>query len=231
MKSKIGAIVSILLLFIGCQKDKNEAVQTVDTNTFEKKLKETTNPQLLDVRTPEEFEVEHLVNATNVNWNGANFDALAQKYDRSKPIFVYCKAGGRSSEAAEALQKMGFKEIYNLDGGIMKWTGAKTTNEAKVPQGISAKNYEALIHSKPKVIVNFYAEWCGPCKKMAPYLLKMQSELKGKSRLERLDADQNKATVDFLKLEGLPVILIYENGKEVWRNTGFLSEEDLRKHL
>ncbi|MEC4049856.1 rhodanese-like domain-containing protein [Flavobacterium sp. SUN046] len=231
MKSKIGAIVSILLLIMGCQKEKSETVQTVDANSFEKKLKESSNPQLLDVRTPEEFATEHLVNATNVDWNGANFETLAQKYDRSKAVFVYCKSGGRSSEAAEALQKMGFKEIYNLDGGIMKWTGEKTTNEAMTPKGISAKDYEALIHSKPKVIVNFYAEWCAPCKKMAPYLLKMQSELKRGTRLERLDADQNKATVDSLKLDGLPVVLIYENGKEVWRNIGFLSEEDLKKHL
>ena len=103
-------------------------------------------------------------------------------------------------------------------------------NEAK-QVGITAQEYDKLIHSRPKVMVDFYAEWCGPCKKMKPYILKMQEELKGTIKIERLDADANKSIVDAMKLDGLPVILIYENGKEVWRNVGFISEEDLKKHL
>jgi hypothetical protein len=46
-----------------------------------------------------------------------------------------------------------------------------------------------------------------------------------------LDADENKSLVDSMKLDGLPVILIYENGKEIWRNIGYISEEDLKKQL
>ncbi|MEI8270838.1 MAG: thioredoxin family protein, partial [bacterium] len=82
------------------------------------------------------------------------------------------------------------------------------------------------IHSDKKVVVNFFAEWCGPCKKMEPYLLQMQKEFKGKIKIERLDADANKSMIDEMKIDGLPVILIYENGKEVWRHLGYLSEED-----
>jgi thioredoxin-like negative regulator of GroEL len=66
---------------------------------------------------------------------------------------------------------------------------------------------------------------------MAPYLTKMQEELKGKIALIRLDADENKTLLETMKLDELPVILIYENGKETWRHLGFLSEEDLRKQL
>ena len=59
----------------------------------------------------------------------------------------------------------------------------------------------------------------------------MQDELKGKISLIRLDADENKALMETMKLNELPVILIYENGKETWRSLGYLSEEDLRKQL
>jgi thioredoxin-like negative regulator of GroEL len=52
-----------------------------------------------------------------------------------------------------------------------------------------------------------------------------------KIKIVQLDADENKTIVDQLKLEGLPVLIIYEKGKEVWRNVGFISEEELRKHL
>jgi thioredoxin-like negative regulator of GroEL len=52
-----------------------------------------------------------------------------------------------------------------------------------------------------------------------------------KIKIVQLDADENKTIVDQLKLDGLPVLIIYEKGKEVWRNVGYISEEELRKHL
>jgi thioredoxin-like negative regulator of GroEL len=66
---------------------------------------------------------------------------------------------------------------------------------------------------------------------MNPYILKFQREMADKIKIVQLDADENKTIVDQLKLEGLPVLIIYEKGKEVWRNVGFISEEELRKHL
>jgi thioredoxin len=147
---------------------------------------------------------------------------------------VYCKVGGRSSQAASKLAELGFTEIYNLDGGIMKWNAVgKTISAEKTDKiiGICDQEYNEFIASNEKVVVNFYAEWCAPCKKMAPYMTKLETELKDKITLKRFDADKNKTIVDFLKLDSLPVVIIYENGKEIWRNVGFLSEEELKKHL
>ena len=126
---------------------------------------------------------------------------------------------------------MGFKEIYNLDGGIMKWNASGMSKPSDKIIGMCDQEYNELIHSDKKVVIDFYAEWCAPCKKMAPYIIKMQEEMKGKMTIARLDADKNKTMVENLKLDGLPVIIVYENGKEVWRNIGYISEEDLRKHL
>ncbi|MBY0485874.1 MAG: thioredoxin fold domain-containing protein, partial [Flavobacteriaceae bacterium] len=142
-----------------------------------------------------------------------------------------CKVGGRSSQAADKLSELGFKEIYNLDGGIMKWKGKKTTNSDVTTTGLSVSEFDKLIKSDKKIIINFSAKWCAPCKKMEPYLLKMQEELKDKISLIRLDADENKSLLESMKIEGLPVILIYENGKETWKHLGYLSEENLREKI
>ena len=224
---------NLLLLFVvfqltSCQSQQSKTIETIDGKTYSDKLSNTKNPQLLDVRTPEEYAVEHLENASNVNWNGNDFVSKVEKLDKSQPVFVYCKVGGRSSQAANKLAELGFNEIYNLDGGIMKWQGKKTSNTSSTPKGLTSAEFEKLINSDKKVIINFSAKWCAPCKKMAPYLTKMQEELKGKITLVKLDADENKTLMESMKLNELPVILIYENGKETWRNLGYLSEEDFK---
>jgi thioredoxin len=228
---KIISILFIGILFVSCQGQSQKSIQTIDVKTFAEKLKTTQNPQLLDVRTPEEYVVERIDNAVNVNWNGVDFESIASAYDKSKPIFVYCKVGGRSAQAANKLSEMGFKEIYNLEGGIMKWNANGLAKPSDKIIGMCSQEFAELLKSDKKIVINFYAKWCEPCKRMQPYILKMQEEMKGKVAIVRLDADENKTLLDSLKLDGLPVILIYENGKETWRNIGFLSEEDLRKHL
>ena len=80
-------------------------------------------------------------------------------------------------------------------------------------------------------MIDFNAKWCAPCQKMKPYILKLETEMKDKIKIVSLDADENKTIVEQLKLDGLPTIIVYEKGKEVWRNVGYITEEDLVKHL
>jgi thioredoxin len=231
MKTFFIYLFSLCFLLTNCTGQTSKAIQTVDVKTYAEKLKSTKNPQLLDVRTPEEYNTDHIDNAANVNWNGDDFVSNAEKLDKTKPVFVYCKVGGRSAQAADKLEKLGFQEIYNLDGGIMKWNASGMATPSNKIIGMCDQEFNELIKSDKKVLVDFYAEWCAPCKKMSPYLIKMQEELKGKITIARLDADKNKTLVDIMKLDSLPVIIVYENGKEVWRNVGYISEEDLKKHL
>lgn len=235
MKTFFIQLFSLCFFLTSCNGQNSKAIQTIDAKTFAEKLKLTEtaqlNVQLVDVRTPGEYNTEHINNATNINWNGDDFVSKAEKLDKTKPVFVYCKVGGRSAQAASKLEELGFKEIYNLDGGIMKWNAAGMAKPSDKIIGMCDQEFNELIKSDKKVIVDFYAEWCAPCKKMAPYLTKMEKELKGKITIARLDADKNKTLVDTMKLDGLPVIIVYENGKEVWRNVGYISEEDLKKHL
>jgi len=230
LKAKIFAIISPFWFIMGCNA-QSKNVQTIPAAAYADKIKATPNAQILDVRTPEEFSGEHLDKAENVNWNDPSFISNASKYDKFKPVFVYCKVGGRSKQAADKLSELGFTEVYNLEGGIMKWNAAGFSKPSDKIVGMCPQEYGDLIKSDNKVLVNFYADWCEPCKKMAPYLLKMQSDLKGKMSFSRLNADENKTLVSEMKLDELPVLILYENGKQTWMHKGFISENDLKLQL
>jgi rhodanese-related sulfurtransferase len=77
--------------------------------------------QLIDVRTPGEVSGGKIENAQNIDFNGANFKAELEKLDKNKKTLVYCAAGGRSGKAAQMMQDMGFKEVYDLQGGYGGW--------------------------------------------------------------------------------------------------------------
>lgn len=231
MKSKIFSLFLLSFLILSCQGQSAKEVKTVDVKTFAEKLNTTSNPQLLDVRTPEEFSDGHIDHAVNVDWNGEDFVTKAKQYDRSKPIFVYCKVGGRSSQAAKKLAELGFKEVYNLDGGYMKWDKSGVADTSEKIIGMCDQEFNELLQSNDRVMVDFGAKWCAPCIKMKPYITKLQTELKDQIKIVQLDADENKTLVKQMKLDSLPVIIVYEKGKEVWRNLGYISEEELRKHL
>lgn len=123
---KILSISFISLLLSSCFGQTHKEVETIAPKVFAEKLKAAKNPQLLDVRTPEEFKSGHIGNAVNVDWYEDDFAAKAAKYDKSKPVFVYCKAGVRGKKAANKLAELGFTKIYNLEGGIDKWNESKT---------------------------------------------------------------------------------------------------------
>ena len=97
---------------------------TISVADYDQKLTATPNIQLIDVRTPGEYETGHLKNAVNININGDDFEQQLAKLDKTRPVMVYCRSGGRSSSAANKMEAMGFTEVYNMDGGIMQWRDA-----------------------------------------------------------------------------------------------------------
>ena len=122
---KLISLSFISLLLSSCFGQTPKEVETITPKAFAEKLKVTKSPQLLDVRTPEEFKSGHLDNAINMDWYEDDFAKKAAKYDKSKPVFVYCKAGVRGKKAATKLAELGFTKIYNLEGGIDNWNETK----------------------------------------------------------------------------------------------------------
>ncbi|MBU3742320.1 MAG: rhodanese-like domain-containing protein [Candidatus Kapabacteria bacterium] len=92
-------------------------VSNVSADEAKKLITSTKNIQVLDVRTPDEWKGGHLAMAKHINVNDADFAAKVAKLDTSKPVVVYCAAGGRSSRAAALMASKGFTTIYNVTNG------------------------------------------------------------------------------------------------------------------
>ncbi|MDZ7936284.1 MAG: rhodanese-like domain-containing protein [Emticicia sp.] len=117
MKTKFSFL---LILFIFSLRVSKAQTTNLSPQEFIAKVKTTKNAQLLDVRTPQEWEAGKITSSSCINVNDAAFKQQIEKLDKNKPVFVYCAVGGRSSKAAPILQKAGFKYIYNLTGGGYK---------------------------------------------------------------------------------------------------------------
>lgn len=120
MKIRILSVLVVLMSLTSCIKKQVEGVQVVDIAAYEQQLKQP-EIQLIDVRTPEEFSEGHIENAKNINIMGDDFDAQVVALDKTKPVMVYCKSGGRSAKASARLKELGFTTITDLEGGITNW--------------------------------------------------------------------------------------------------------------
>ena len=114
----------ILTILYTCATNVHGQKQVTATE-FKKLLGENSNVQLIDVRTPEEFQEGHIPNSKNINLFDDDFEKRLLKYNKSKPIFVYCEVGGRSGEAAALLSKSGYSNVYDLKGGMRAWKKEK----------------------------------------------------------------------------------------------------------
>lgn len=135
--------------------------------------------------------------------------------------------------AAEQMHNMGFSEVYNMKGGIMKWNraGKPTVNggESKKATGMSIDDFNKQVSKNGYVMVDYNAQWCAPCKKIAPMLDKVVSEKKGKLDLLKIDADENKELLNEKGIEGIPYLELYRDGKLVWTHSGLIDEATLLK--
>ena len=130
MNSKLVVILAFCFLSLSAcsQKPAKSANEAKAQNKYELLKPEEFNKRLnaepgiiLDVRTPNELKKGMLKNAVSLDIFRDDFEAQVDKLDKSKTYYVYCAAGGRSSEAVEMMQKKGFAKVIDLDGGISKW--------------------------------------------------------------------------------------------------------------
>ncbi len=200
---------------------------------FSEKVKACPDALLLDVRTPDEFAAGHLSGAVNINWNGSGFAEKEARLDKSKSVFIYCLSGGRSGEAAKKLRADGFQSVIEMQGGIMKWRAANLPldmGSAPPPpsgNGMAQADFDKLLKSEKLVLVDFYAPWCAPCKRMAPYLDEIKKDMADRVEVVRIDVDQSQELARSLSVEALPTLLIYRKGQSVWRNVGFIEKAEV----
>lgn len=98
--------------------------EVVSVERFKSLLAETSDFQLIDVRTPEEYSEGHIQGSLNLNFRAVDFDTQLQQLDKAKPVLLYCQSGGRSGQAAAKMKALAFQKVYDLDGGFGAWAEA-----------------------------------------------------------------------------------------------------------
>lgn len=92
-------------------------------------------------------------------------------------------------------------------------------------------SFQELVQSDKPVLIDFHAEWCGPCKMMAPAIQQAKQRLGSRAKVLKIDVDRNPDLAQKLGIQGVPTLMIYRQGQLQWRQSGVLSAEQLVRQV
>ena len=119
----MNSILKYIFIFstiFSCSLINNESINQINSDELIEFI-ELNDAILVDVRTEDEYNSGYIENSLNIDYFSNEFSVNADKLDKTIPIILYCRSGKRSSMSANKISKLGFKEIYNLEGGILEW--------------------------------------------------------------------------------------------------------------
>lgn len=206
------------------------AQDAVPADAFEKGMQQP-DIQLLDVRTAKEFNTGHLQDALQADFTKKSefFDRI--KYlDKSKPVYIYCLSGGRSTAAAKWMRENGYTKVVEMEGGVIAWKQAgKTLSGGTTGPQFSIPDFEKAVSKGKWVLVDVGATWCPPCRKMGPVVQQIVKEKQLK--LVNVDAGKDTDVMNSINAKAPPTFVLYKDGKEVWRKEGVVTLEEFRSAI
>lgn len=90
-------------------------------------------------------------------------------------------------------------------------------------------NFNNIINSEKPVLVDFFAEWCGPCKTMAPILKDVKTQLQDNATIIKIDVDKNPKVASIYQIRSVPTLIMFKKGKPVWKQSGVVPTQELVK--
>ncbi len=92
-------------------------------------------------------------------------------------------------------------------------------------------NFKEKISSNTPTLVDFYADWCGPCKMLGPVIERIAKKMEGKVNVLKVDVDKNQQVAMEYEVMSIPTMILFHEGKIVWKGVGFMSEDQIAKVL
>lgn len=120
----LGALVVLSPLEMIAQKVAREA-QVITVEELIRHVEDSSGFLLLDVRTKEEYEEGHIPGAKNIDFLSDDFLIQVEQLPKDQSVYIYCRSGNRSARAADLMRKAGFRQLYDLQGGYLKWEEEK----------------------------------------------------------------------------------------------------------
>ena len=228
-----------LFVLSNCTGDsKPSSPNLLSPAEYAEKIIELPAAPIIDIRSSAEFSLAHLQNAVSLDFKGIKFLEKVSSLDKTKPVFIYGSNEEQSHAALNKMHSMGFQAVYELEGGFAQWQAAKlpvVTSTFAQPKattgGMSKEDFDEMLESDKIVLVDFYADWCAPCRQMKPDLDAIAADMKDKVKLIIIESDHHPQLCKDLDVVSLPTLMVYKNKKLTWVKQGLVSKAEIIKQL
>ena len=121
---------------------------------------------------------------------------------------------------------LAFATFYSCGSRTKANNNPSTGNELKIVNDMGSFN--EIINSSTPVLVDFYADWCAPCKMMAPIMQQVSKELEGKVKVIKVNVDKNEDAARKYQIRSIPTMILFKNGKAVWQGVGVMQADQIK---
>ena len=130
------------------------------------------------------------------------------------------------NKLATTILVLALATLYSCGTGTKANNSTSSGNEIKAIETMA--NFNEIINGTTPVLVDFYADWCAPCKMMAPIMQQVSKELEGKVKVIKVNVDKNEDAARKYQIRSIPTMILFKNGKAVWQGVGVMQADQIK---